>query len=432
MKANIKNLAILLAFIVPSVIFTKHASAQEASVSFQVFYDQLSPYGQWVDNPNYGYVWIPNAGPDFAPYSTGGHWILTEYGWTWISDYNWGWAPFHYGRWNYDNFYGWLWVPDNEWGPSWVTWRRSDGYYGWEPMEPGMSINISFGKEYNSNNDHWMFVRDRDIERSNINHYYVNKTDHDRIVKNSTVINKTFVDSKRNTTYVSGPAREDIEKITGKKISPVAIKESNKPGQQMSNGQLELYKPQVQKNDNNEKKPAPLKIANLKDVKKPSERNITNQPNNVNPQKNNNNKVQPLQKKNANPSNNNTKKQQPNNVSPQKNNNKVQPLQQTNVSPSNNNAKKQQPNNVSPQKNNNNMTQPLQQKNVNPSNNAKKQQPNNVNPQKNNNNMTQPIQQKNVNPSNNNGKQQPNTINPLNNNVNTPPKNSDQGKKRTD
>ena len=61
-----------------------------------------------------------------------------------------------------------------------------------------------------------------------------------------------------------------------------------------------------------------------------------------------------------------------------------------------------------------------------------KQQPNNVNPQKNNNNMTQPIQQKNVNPSNNNGKQQPNTINPSNNNVNTPPKNSNQGKKRTD
>src|SRR5580658_10431559 len=42
-------------------------------VSTQVFYDQLSPYGQWVNYPNYGYVWIPSAGIDFSPYSTEGH-----------------------------------------------------------------------------------------------------------------------------------------------------------------------------------------------------------------------------------------------------------------------------------------------------------------------------------------------------------------------
>ena len=122
------------------------ASAQQPDVSFQVFYDQLSPYGQWIDYPNYGYVWIPDAGSDFAPYSTRGHWIITDYGFTWVSDYDWGWAPFHYGRWDYDNYYGWFWIPDNEWGPAWVSWRRADGYYGWEPMGPGISINISFGQ----------------------------------------------------------------------------------------------------------------------------------------------------------------------------------------------------------------------------------------------------------------------------------------------
>ena len=31
----------------------------------QVFYDQLSPYGQWIDYPDYGYVWQPNADADF-------------------------------------------------------------------------------------------------------------------------------------------------------------------------------------------------------------------------------------------------------------------------------------------------------------------------------------------------------------------------------
>ena len=30
-------------------------------VTTQVFYDQLSPYGQWVNYGNYGYVWIPSA-----------------------------------------------------------------------------------------------------------------------------------------------------------------------------------------------------------------------------------------------------------------------------------------------------------------------------------------------------------------------------------
>ena len=93
MKSNIKILAFLLALLFSSVLFTNQVSAQQSYVSFQVFYDQLSPYGQWVDNPDYGYIWIPDAGRDFVPYSTGGHWILTEYGLTWLSDYEWGWAP---------------------------------------------------------------------------------------------------------------------------------------------------------------------------------------------------------------------------------------------------------------------------------------------------------------------------------------------------
>jgi hypothetical protein len=75
-----------------------------AGVSFQMFYDQLSPYGQWVNDPNYGYVWIPDVGPNFQPYATNGYWTMTDYGNTWVSDYEWGWAPFHYGRWLYDNY----------------------------------------------------------------------------------------------------------------------------------------------------------------------------------------------------------------------------------------------------------------------------------------------------------------------------------------
>ena len=49
-------------------------------VSFQLFYDQLAPYGEWVDDPEYGYIWLPDAGPNFMPYSSNGYWVMTKYG----------------------------------------------------------------------------------------------------------------------------------------------------------------------------------------------------------------------------------------------------------------------------------------------------------------------------------------------------------------
>src|ERR1700726_3294310 len=58
------------------------AEPEPEDVSYQSFYDQLSPYGQWIDDPHYGYVWLPDAGPDFKPYSTNGHWVYTNEGWT--------------------------------------------------------------------------------------------------------------------------------------------------------------------------------------------------------------------------------------------------------------------------------------------------------------------------------------------------------------
>ena len=412
MKRSIKSLVILLMLITSSVIFPKHTSAQQTNVSFQVFYDQLSPYGEWVDYPKYGYVWIPDTGSDFVPYSTEGHWVLTNYGWTWVSNYDWGWAPFHYGRWDYDNYYGWLWVPDNEWGPSWVNWRRAEGYYGWSPMEPGVSISVSFGSAYNSYNDHWLFVRDRDFERSDINHYYVNRTDHDRIVRKSTVINTTYIDNSRHTTYVSGPARADVQKVTGRKINPVAIRENSRPGQQLNNGQLQIYRPQVNKNNSKEFKPS--RITNLKDVKRPSERKVSTQPNTARPQ--NNSKVQPAQQpKTATPAYNSGRQQQPKTARPQ-NNTKVQPVQQPRIAtPAINSGRQQQPNNARPQ--NNTRVQPVQQPRIaTPANNSgRQQQPNNVRPQ--NNTRVQPVQQPRIaTPANNSGRQQqPNNARPQNN-----------------
>ena len=55
------------------------ASAQGPmpSVTYQTFYDDLSPYGDWIDYPEYGYVWHPRV-TDFRPYSTSRHWVWTD------------------------------------------------------------------------------------------------------------------------------------------------------------------------------------------------------------------------------------------------------------------------------------------------------------------------------------------------------------------
>ena len=197
-----------------------------------------------------------------------------------------------------------------------------------------------------------LFVRDRDFERSDINRYYVNRTDHDRIVRNSTVINTTYIDNSRHTTYVSGPSRADVQKVTGRKINPVAIRENSKPGQQMNNGQLQIYRPQVNKSNSKEYKPT--RVTNLKDVKRPAERKMSTQPGNINPQNNSNTRVQPAQQpKTAAPANNKERQQQPNTARPQ-NNTRVQPAQQPvqqqrNATPANNNVRQQQQNTARPQ-----------------------------------------------------------------------------------
>ena len=425
MKSYLKILTLSLTLIVSAVLIPKQGKAQQENVNFQIFYDQLSPYGQWVDYSNYGYVWIPDVGADFAPYSTAGHWILTDYGWTWVSDYEWGWAPFHYGRWNFDNSYGWFWIPDNQWGPAWVTWRSADGYYGWEPMEYGISVNLSFGRSYNRQNDHWTFVRNQDIERSDISHYYTNQNDRDRIIVNSTIINHTYIDNSRNTTYVSGPAREDVQRVTGRTLKSVAVQENDRPGQSMINGQLRIYRPQVNKNANSAQRPAPTKIMDIKDVKRPSERGQGNQQRTANPVDNNkpdrqqgnenqqNNFNRPAVPQNGTPTTIDRRLQQPGNAIPQNNNNR--PDMPQNQIPAGNDRKIQQPVNTTPQ--NIQEPKPVAPQNTIPSVNDRRQPPQRtVTPESNNN--QRPTVPENATPAVIDRKQQqkPATVNPPNNN----------------
>jgi len=250
MKTSLKLSGILLLFVFLSLMSTERAKAQGDYVSYKVFYEDLSPYGQWIDYPQLGRVWLPDAGTDFVPYSTNGHWILSNYGWTWVSDYEWGWAPFHYGRWDFDDSYGWMWIPGYEWGPSWVSWRRADGYYGWAPMGSGLSINISFGRQYNNSHDHWIFVRDRDFDRPNLHNYIIRDNNRINILQSSRVIRRVSVDNNQNRNYMAGPDRVEAQKATGRTYNPVIVRDNERAGKQ-ANEQLRTNRPnanEVQQN----------------------------------------------------------------------------------------------------------------------------------------------------------------------------------------
>ncbi|MGZ4034356.1 MAG: DUF6600 domain-containing protein [Bacteroidia bacterium] len=312
MKFSTRFFAIVVITIIASVIKSNKLTAQETNVSFEVFYDNLSPYGQWVDYPNYGYVWVPQAGPDFVPYSSGGYWAWTDYGWTWVSNYDWGWAPFHYGRWDYDDYYGWFWMPGNEWGPAWVSWRRSPGYYGWAPLGPNVSLDVAFGNNYIIPNDHWVFVDEHYLGRQDINNYYGPRKNNAAYVNNSTVINNTYIDNSRHTTYVTGPKKEEVQKVTGKPIKQYAIKENSKPGQAVKNNELRIYRPAVVKKDNVK----PSKITDRKDVQPIAQRKVNTQPqvkNNTQPANQNKQHTNPAYSNPAQKNNNPQKQNQPQN-----------------------------------------------------------------------------------------------------------------------
>lgn len=206
-------------------------------VSFQVFYDELSPYGRWINDPEFGYVWSPRVEMGFQPYATRGHWVMTEYGNTWVSDYDWGWAPFHYGRWMYDDFYGWLWVPGNEWGPAWVDWRHNNGYYGWAPMGPRVTYVVPVTR--------WVFVPVMYITSPRIYSYCVPRTQVVNIYHNTTIINNYY--ERDNRKYVYGPRTQDIERATNRRVEVRRLENDSRPGRNaVADNSVRIYRPEVE------------------------------------------------------------------------------------------------------------------------------------------------------------------------------------------
>jgi hypothetical protein len=261
---------------------SQEAYIEAREINYNTFYNELSPYGRWVDYPGNGRVWVCNE-VGFRPYGTNGHWQYTSYGWMWVSDYRWGWSAFHYGRWGFDaGFGGWYWVPGYEWAPAWVNWRGGGSYYGWAPLAPGFSIGVGIN---NIPMDYWSFVPSHRICENNLHNYYINRTQNNTIINNTTVINNTNI--YNNTTYQQGPQRLEVEKNVGRKINAVPVRDVsdvNKVGN--NTNELKVYRPTVKQevNSNNTAgiKNAPAKQPILNDAAAMPEKNIRQPQRNTN------------------------------------------------------------------------------------------------------------------------------------------------------
>ena len=234
--------ALMMGFISLGLLSPKDATADNfRGVSFQVFYDELMPYGDWIRDANHGYIWLPAVNGDFHPYGTNGHWVMTEFGNTWVSYYDWGWAPFHYGRWYFDNYYqSWAWIPGYDWGPAWVSWRTGGGYYGWAPLGPGVSISL----RVNIPSRHWVFLPHRRMYDPYGWRYYAPHRTRVRIINRTTIINNTVV--YNNNTYIAGPSRREVEQLTRRRVNVYNVRQSERPGRaNLSRNTVDLYRPDL-------------------------------------------------------------------------------------------------------------------------------------------------------------------------------------------
>jgi hypothetical protein len=238
-------------------------------------------------------------------------------------------------------------------------------------------------------------------------------------VRNSTVINTTYIDRSRHTSYVSGPTRESVQSATGRTIRPLSIQENNKPGQEISNGQLRIYRPEIDKRNNGQRN-APTRVTDIRDVKRTPARNASNQAgtpdnrqvtapaNRVVPQNNN---VPQIQQPNRNQQDNNQNRE--NRTVPAVESQKIRTIEQPRQAPTNVNMPIRRPNNVNMQNNG----QPVQPVKSIPADNTRSDKQPVVTPQNTTVQPVQnkPVQQRDVTPQNNNQPQQRNVNQQTNN-----------------
>jgi len=217
-------------------------------ISIGYIYDYLGNYGYWVYYSPYGYVWVPRGvGRHWRPY-TNGRWVWTEYGWTWISHYPWGWIPFHYGRWGWDVQLGWYWVPDIIWAPAWVVWRFGDLYLGWAPLPPGVEFVVGYGLRWHPRDlphHYWVFIESRRFHSHQLSSWILPPERNITII-NYTVIRDRYTFRDRNIIINDAVSPQEIERITGRPVTKVTLREIKKPEEAgVGVDEVRIYKPVI-------------------------------------------------------------------------------------------------------------------------------------------------------------------------------------------
>jgi len=226
-----------------------YAGEAAPTVDVGFFYNELSPYGEWVRHPQYGWSWFPRHVPaGWRPYSLG-HWVESDYGWTWASDEPFGWATYHYGRWAWDPELGWLWVPGTDWGPAWVAWQQGNGYVGWAPLPPAVGfdfgvgirlggLSLSFGLAPRD----YAFVEERRFLDSRVGGYIVPEARNITIIHNTTnITNYTVVN---NQVINHGVPIERIEQATGRRAPRFRVATVTNPrGAGVQRDVINVYRP---------------------------------------------------------------------------------------------------------------------------------------------------------------------------------------------
>jgi hypothetical protein len=212
-----------------------YVSSPPPEVSY--FYNDLSPYGTWVQLDGAGWCWQPRVvviNRSWSPYCDGGYWVYSDAGWYWQSTYSWGWAPFHYGRWQLHPRCGWVWMPDRVWGPAWVVWRSEGDRCGWAPLPPHSEFAAGFGWRFNGVSvgvnfdfglrpEHYTFVALRDFDHHDLYHRRLAPTEVTRIYNHTTIINNYVVNN--NTIVNPGIKVDRVAAATHTQIHKVPIRD---------------------------------------------------------------------------------------------------------------------------------------------------------------------------------------------------------------
>lgn len=222
----------------PAVVYTvPQVIEQPANVSY--FYDELSPYGSWVEVSGYGRCWRPTVAvwnSSWRPYADGGRWLWTTSGWYWYSDYSWGWAPFHYGRWTCPAGIGWVWTPDVHWGPAWVSWRSTSSYCGWAPLPPSArfvvghgfyhnTLSVGFGFDFGLSDHDYVFLPTGRLCDRRPSHYYVAHHHATSLFRDSTVVNH-YASGQHNLVVNHGVGFDRVARETRGGIRQVSLRSS--------------------------------------------------------------------------------------------------------------------------------------------------------------------------------------------------------------